>query len=112
METVVGLFGPHRDVLHSESLFLQSAWPPVAVQPTVTRVEEEGGVLSEEWLPVINRLIGILAQDWQLLTRLDLDIAKAYKDEVFTDEINPPPTNSKRSWEYQRCQDATPGRLL
>jgi hypothetical protein len=29
--------------------------------------------------------------------RLDLAIAKAYTEEVFTDEINPPPTNSKRS---------------
>jgi hypothetical protein len=33
----------------------------------------------------------------QLLTRLDLAIAKAYNEEVFTDEINPPPTSSKRS---------------
>ena len=33
----------------------------------------------------------------QLLTRLDLAIAKAYNEEIFTDEINPPPTNSKRS---------------
>ncbi len=33
----------------------------------------------------------------QLLTRLDLAIAKAYKEGIFTDEINPPPTNSKRS---------------
>ena len=31
----------------------------------------------------------------QLLTRLDLAIAKAQTDDVFTDEINPP-TNSKR----------------
>jgi hypothetical protein len=33
----------------------------------------------------------------QLLTRLDLAIAKAYNEDVFTDEINPPPTSSKRS---------------
>jgi hypothetical protein len=33
----------------------------------------------------------------QLLTRLDLAIAKAYNEGTFTDEINPPPTNSKRS---------------
>jgi hypothetical protein len=33
----------------------------------------------------------------QLLTRLDLAIAKAYTEGIFTDEINPPPTNSKRS---------------
>ena len=33
----------------------------------------------------------------QLLTRLDLAIAKAYNEDIFTDEINPPPTNSKRS---------------
>ena len=33
----------------------------------------------------------------QLLTRLDLAIAKAYNEEIFTDEINPPPANSKRS---------------
>ena len=33
----------------------------------------------------------------QLLTRLDLAIAKAYNEEIFIDEINPPPTNSKRS---------------
>ena len=33
----------------------------------------------------------------QLLTRLDLAIAKAYNEEIFTDEINPPPTNSKTS---------------
>jgi hypothetical protein len=33
----------------------------------------------------------------QLLTRLDLAIAKAYNEEIFTEEINPPPTNSKRS---------------
>jgi hypothetical protein len=33
----------------------------------------------------------------QLLTRLDLAIAKAYTEDVFTDEINPPPTNSKCS---------------
>jgi len=32
-----------------------------------------------------------------LLARLDLAIAKAYNEEVFTDEINPPSTNSKRS---------------
>ena len=32
-----------------------------------------------------------------LLTRLDLAIAKAYNEDIFTDEINPPPTNSKRS---------------
>jgi hypothetical protein len=32
----------------------------------------------------------------QLLTRLDLAIAKAYTEDVFTDEINPPPTNSAR----------------
>jgi hypothetical protein len=33
----------------------------------------------------------------QLLTRLDLAIAKAFTEDVFTDEINPPPTNSERS---------------
>jgi hypothetical protein len=33
----------------------------------------------------------------QLLTRLDLAIAKAYTEDIFTDEINPPPTNSERS---------------
>jgi hypothetical protein len=33
----------------------------------------------------------------QLLTRLDLAIAKAYNQDIFTNEINPPPTNSKRS---------------
>jgi hypothetical protein len=33
----------------------------------------------------------------QLLTWLDLAIAKAYNEEIFTDEINPPPTNSKTS---------------
>ncbi len=33
----------------------------------------------------------------QLLTRLDQAIAKAYSEEVFTDEVNPPPTNWKRS---------------
>ena len=33
----------------------------------------------------------------QLLTRLDLAIAKAYNEDIFTDEINPPHTNSKRS---------------
>ena len=33
----------------------------------------------------------------QLLTRLDLAIAKAYTEDIFSDEINPPPTNSKRS---------------
>ncbi len=33
----------------------------------------------------------------QLLTRLDLAIAKAYDEDIFTDEINPPPANSKRS---------------
>jgi len=33
----------------------------------------------------------------QLLTRLDLAIAKAYNEEIFTDEINLPPTNSKTS---------------
>jgi hypothetical protein len=32
----------------------------------------------------------------QLLTRLDLAIAKAYTEGIFTDEINPPPTNPKR----------------
>jgi hypothetical protein len=32
-----------------------------------------------------------------LLTRLDLAIAKAYAESGFTDEIDPPPTNSKRS---------------
>ena len=32
----------------------------------------------------------------QLLTRLDLAIAKAFTEDIFTDEINPPPTNSKR----------------
>jgi hypothetical protein len=32
----------------------------------------------------------------QLLTRLDLAIAKAFTEDVFTNEINPPPTNSKR----------------
>jgi hypothetical protein len=31
----------------------------------------------------------------QLLTRLDQAIAKAYTEDIFTDEINPPPTNSK-----------------
>ena len=33
----------------------------------------------------------------QLLTRLDLAIATAFTEDIFTDEINPPPTNSKRS---------------
>jgi hypothetical protein len=33
----------------------------------------------------------------QLLTRLDLAIAKAYNEEIFTDEINSPSTNSKTS---------------
>jgi hypothetical protein len=33
----------------------------------------------------------------QLLALLDLAIAKAYTENVFTDDINPPPTNSKRS---------------
>jgi len=32
----------------------------------------------------------------QLLIRLDLAIAKAYNEDVFTDEINPPSTHSKR----------------
>jgi hypothetical protein len=32
----------------------------------------------------------------QLLTRLDLAIAKLYTEDIFTDEINPPPNNSKR----------------
>jgi hypothetical protein len=32
----------------------------------------------------------------QLLTRLDLTIAKAYTEDIFTDEIKPPQTNSKR----------------
>jgi len=31
----------------------------------------------------------------QLLTRLHRAIAKAYTDDIFTDEINPPPTPSK-----------------
>jgi hypothetical protein len=31
----------------------------------------------------------------QFLTRLDQAIAKAYTEDIFTDEINPPPTNSK-----------------
>ncbi|MHB8656326.1 MAG: hypothetical protein ACYDA9_20920 [Terriglobia bacterium] len=31
----------------------------------------------------------------QLLTRLDWAIAKAYDEEVFTDEINPPPAHPK-----------------
>jgi hypothetical protein len=31
----------------------------------------------------------------QLLTRLDQAIAKAYTEDIFTDEINPPPTRSK-----------------
>ena len=31
----------------------------------------------------------------QLLTRLDLAIAKAYEEGIFTDEINPPPTNAQ-----------------
>ena len=31
----------------------------------------------------------------QLLTRLDLAIARAYTEDIFTDEINPPPTPSK-----------------
>jgi hypothetical protein len=31
----------------------------------------------------------------QLLTRLDQAIAKAYTEDIFTDEINPPPTPSK-----------------
>ena len=30
----------------------------------------------------------------QLLTRLDLAIAKAYEENIFMDEINPPPINS------------------
>jgi hypothetical protein len=30
----------------------------------------------------------------QLLTRLDLAIAKAWAEDIFTDEINPPSTNS------------------
>lgn len=29
----------------------------------------------------------------QLLTRLDLAVAKAYNEQIFTDEINPPPSN-------------------
>ena len=33
----------------------------------------------------------------QLLTRLDQAIAKAYDESIFTDEINPPPTKSRRS---------------
>jgi len=33
----------------------------------------------------------------QLLTRLDLAIAKAYNEEIFTDETNPPATTSKTS---------------
>jgi hypothetical protein len=33
----------------------------------------------------------------QLLTRLDRAIAKAHDEAFFTDEINPPPTYSKRS---------------
>ena len=32
---------------------------------------------------------------FQLLTRLDLAIAKAYTEDIFTDEINPPPPPSK-----------------
>jgi hypothetical protein len=32
----------------------------------------------------------------ELLTRLDLAIAKAQNEDIFTDEINPPSTNSKR----------------
>ena len=32
----------------------------------------------------------------QLLSRLNLAIAKAYEQGIFTDEINPPPTNSQR----------------
>jgi hypothetical protein len=32
----------------------------------------------------------------QLLARLDRAIAKAYYEGIFTDEINPPPTTSKR----------------
>ena len=32
----------------------------------------------------------------ELLTRLDLAIAKAQTEDVFTDEINPPSANSKR----------------
>ena len=31
----------------------------------------------------------------KLLTRLDQAIAKAYTEDIFTDEINPPPTPSK-----------------
>jgi hypothetical protein len=31
----------------------------------------------------------------QLLTRLDQAIAQAYTEDIFTDEINPPPTRSK-----------------
>ena len=34
---------------------------------------------------------------FQLLTRLDEAIAKAYNEDIFTDEINPPPMNPKRS---------------
>jgi hypothetical protein len=34
---------------------------------------------------------------FQLLTRLDLAIAKAYNEGILTDQINAPPTNSKRS---------------
>ena len=30
----------------------------------------------------------------QLLTRLDLAIAKAFNEDIFTDEINPPSKNS------------------
>lgn len=32
----------------------------------------------------------------QLLTRLDLAVGKAYTQDIFTDEINRPPINSKR----------------
>ena len=61
MEIAVGLFRAHGDVLHFESIFFQTAWPPVAAQPAVVGVDKEGGMFREKWLPVINGQIRVTA---------------------------------------------------
>jgi hypothetical protein len=48
----------------------------------------------------------------ELLTRLDLAIAKARTDDIFTDEINPTSTQSRHSWKFGTRQGAVAGCLL
>src|SRR5271157_1539252 len=69
MEVVVEFSGPHRNVLYLESVFFQTAGPPVAARTASAGIDEEGGMLGEKRLKLINRKIRVLAQYCQLPVR-------------------------------------------